>query len=78
MSMNQILNRMQAWDSALCVSVSHSSQYRLIRAWFRVISRLGDGVFWYALMLGILATQQSAGVTCTAHAGCWTHRHAYL
>ena len=67
MSMNQILNRMQAWDSALCVSVSHSSQYRLIRVWFRMISRLGDGVFWYALMSGILATQQGEGVKPVLH-----------
>lgn len=67
MRMNQMLSRMQAWDSALCVSVSHSSQYRLIRAWFRVISRLGDGVFWYALMLGILAVQQGEGVKPVLH-----------
>ena len=67
MSMNQILNRMQAWDSALCVSVSHSSQYRLIRAWFRIISRLGDGVFWYTLMAAILITQQADGLKPVLH-----------
>ena len=67
MRMNQMLTRMQAWDSALCVSVSHTSQYRLIRAWFRIISRLGDGVFWYVLMLGILAVQHSAGVWPVLH-----------
>jgi undecaprenyl-diphosphatase len=65
--MNQMLNRMQAWDSALCVSVSHTSQYRMIRAWFRIISRLGDGIFWYGLMLGILALQQGAGVMPVLH-----------
>lgn len=67
MSMNQILNRMQVWDNALCVSVSHSSQYRLIRVWFRMISRLGDGVLWYALMSGILAVQQGEGVKPVLH-----------
>ena len=67
MRMNQMLTRMQAWDSALCVSVSHTSQYRMIRAWFRVISRLGDGMFWYVLMLGILAVQQGAGVKPVLH-----------
>ena len=61
------LNRFYALDSAVCVSVSHSSQYRLIRAWFRVISRLGDGVFWYALMLGILVVQQGEGVKPVLH-----------
>ena len=67
MHMNQMLTRMQAWDSALCVSVSHTSQYRMIRAWFRIISRLGDGVFWYVLILGILALQQGAGVKPVLH-----------
>ena len=67
MRMNQMFNRMQAWDSALCVSVSHTSQYTLIRTWFRVISRLGDGMFWYALMLGILAAEQGEGVKPVLH-----------
>lgn len=67
MRMNQMLNRMQAWDSALCVSVSHTSQYRMIRAWFRIISRLGDGIFWYVLMVGILAVQQGAGILPVLH-----------
>ena len=61
------LNRFQALDSALCVSVSHASQYRLVRAWFRVVSRLGDGVFWYALMLGILVIQQGDGIKPVLH-----------
>jgi undecaprenyl-diphosphatase len=65
--MNQMLSRMQALDSALCVTVSHTSQYRLIRDWFRLISRLGDGVFWYALMLVILVTQQADGVKPVSH-----------
>jgi undecaprenyl-diphosphatase len=65
--MNQILSRMQALDSALCVRVSHTAQYRLIRNWFRMISRLGDGVFWYALMLVILAIQQNEGIKPVLH-----------
>jgi undecaprenyl-diphosphatase len=67
MRMTTVLNRMQAWDSALCVSVSHTSQYTLIRNWFSVISRLGDGMFWYALMLGILAVEQGEGIKPVLH-----------
>jgi undecaprenyl-diphosphatase len=67
MSMNQVLNRIQALDSALCVKVSHTSQYRLIRDWFRIISRLGDGVFWYVLMIAILLTLQGEGVKPVLH-----------
>ena len=51
------LNRMNHLDGALCVKVSHTSQYRIIRDWFRLMSRLGDGVFWYTLLLAILVVQ---------------------
>lgn len=65
--MNKMLTRMQALDSAVCVTVSHTGHYRLIRHWFRMISRLGDGVFWYVLMLAILATQQVDGIKPVLH-----------
>ena len=54
-------------DSALCISVSHTSQYILIRNWFRIISRLGDGVFWYTLMAAILLTKQQSGLLPVTH-----------
>ncbi len=61
------LSRMHALDSAVCVTVSHSNQYRLIRDWFRLISRLGDGVFWYALMTAIIVMQQADGIQPVLH-----------
>ncbi len=61
------LSRMHALDSAVCVKVSHSNQYRLIRDWFRLVSRLGDGVFWYGLMLAIVVTQQAEGIGPVLH-----------
>lgn len=56
------LNRFNQFDSTLCIHVNRSSQYRWVRYLFRLVSRLGDGVFWYSLMLGILLTQGSAGL----------------
>ncbi len=73
MHFNQIRfywNRMQALDGALCVSISQTGQYRLVRDVFRAISRLGDGVFWYTLMLLILATQQADGIKPVLHMLC--------
>lgn len=60
-------SRMLALDSALCVTFSHTNQNRIIRDWFRMISRLGDGMFWYMLMLVILMTQQMDGVKPFLH-----------
>lgn len=51
------LTRMHRFDSALCIKVNHVSQYRIVRDWFRLMSRLGDGVFWYSLLFGILLVQ---------------------
>ena len=61
------LSRVLKLDSALCVSVSHTSQYMLVRNWFRLVSRLGDGVFWYTLMAAILLTQQQSGLLPVLH-----------
>jgi undecaprenyl-diphosphatase len=60
-------HRMQAVDSNLCVVVSHTNQYRLIRDVFRVVSRLGDGVFWYTLMGLILLFKQAEGIQPVMH-----------
>lgn len=65
--MRLYLRRMRALDSAVCVSVSHTNQYRLIRDWFRLVSRLGDGVFWYTLMVAIIITQQIDGIMPVLH-----------
>lgn len=54
------LTRMNDLDSAVCVKVSHASQYRLVRDWFRLMSRLGDGIFWYALLFGVLMMRGEA------------------
>ena len=61
------LHRMSEWDSALCVRINHTSHYLLVRLWFRLISRLGDGVFWYTVMAGIMLTQGESGLFPTIH-----------
>jgi undecaprenyl-diphosphatase len=60
-------NRFLAWDSALCISVNKTSHYRAVRIFFRLISRLGDGLFWYMVMLGILLTQGQSSYLPVLH-----------
>lgn len=67
--MRLYLYRIHQLDSNVCVVVNRTSQYRVIRDLFRLISRLGDGVFWYALMIGILITLGSDGVLPVVHMG---------
>jgi undecaprenyl-diphosphatase len=65
--MRLYLNRMHRLDSNVCVAVNHTSQYRIIRDLFRCVSRLGDGMFWYTLMVGILLFEGAEGVTPVLH-----------
>ncbi len=61
------LYRISEFDSNMRVAVNHTSQYRVVRDSFRLVSRLGDGVFWYGLMLAILVFQGSNGVQPVLH-----------
>jgi undecaprenyl-diphosphatase len=56
-----------ALDSQLCVQVSHTSQYKLVKHVFRCVSRLGDGVFWYTLMGLIALFDREHGVYVCFH-----------
>jgi undecaprenyl-diphosphatase len=59
--------RVKAIDSALCIKVNKTSHNLAIRVLFRTISRLGDGVFWYTIMLAILLANGSNGYLPVAH-----------
>ena len=61
------LYRMHQLDSNMCVAFNHTSQYRMIRDGFRLVSRLGDGVFWYGLMGMILLIQGVDGMLPVLH-----------
>ncbi len=54
------LRAVAVWDETWCLRLNRASGVRWIRALFRAVSRLGDGVFWYVLMGGILLTNGSA------------------
>jgi undecaprenyl-diphosphatase len=65
--MRSYLNSMHRLDSNLCIAVNQTSQVRLIRDLFRLVSRLGDGLFWYSLMLLILLFEGSEGLLPVLH-----------
>ncbi len=61
------LQRIQSWDEAWCLRINRASTCLPIRDFFRVISRLGDGIFWYCLMLWLLVQYQSAALWPVLH-----------
>jgi undecaprenyl-diphosphatase len=48
------LERIARWDGAVALRLNRAGRSRRVHAPFRVVSRLGDGAAWYALMLALL------------------------
>jgi len=47
--------------------LSCAARIRCLRAIFRTVSRLGDGMFWYGLMLAMLVADGTAAIALVLH-----------
>jgi undecaprenyl-diphosphatase len=56
------LRRLNNWDQSLCVRLNRASRNRAIGTAFSLVSRLGDGIFWYVLILALLLAFRSEAV----------------
>jgi undecaprenyl-diphosphatase len=54
-------------ELALCLAWNRSTRYRPVLALFRLVSRLGNGVFWYALIAALPALYGQAGLEAALH-----------
>jgi undecaprenyl-diphosphatase len=57
----------QLHDVGWCLRANRWGQGNAIRRFFALISRLGDGVFWYLLMAALIAFDGMAGLAASAH-----------
>lgn len=53
---------LQAFDPRLCRTASRWAARRGVRRFFGIVSRLGDGWFWYSLMVALAAFGGARGV----------------
>ena len=58
--LDSALERVQRWDEHLCLRCNRALRYRALPQACRSISWLGNGVFWYALMLALLVLRDDA------------------
>ena len=65
--LTQPLERIAHWDGALALRLNRASQGAWVRMPFSMVSRLGDGVFWYALMLALLLRFGADAVAVVVH-----------
>lgn len=52
--LDSALQRLQSWDVRTCTRLNRAIRHRPVLVFFRTASWLGDGIFWYALMLALL------------------------
>ncbi len=64
---NSVLGRLSDADARLCVRINRASRVHWVNRFFAAISRLGDGVFWYALMALLLIGEGSAALAGVLH-----------
>ncbi len=56
-----------ALDGRVCVLANRWGARRMVGLFFRAVSRLGDGMFWYALMAVLALLGGHRGVLAAAH-----------
>ncbi len=61
------LNRVSGWDAECCLILNRASRRAAFRVFFAAVGRLGDGVFWYALMLSLLVRHGLPAVRPVIH-----------
>jgi undecaprenyl-diphosphatase len=59
--------QIKTWDMELCAFCNRQSRNFTIRNLFRLVSRLGDGVFWYTLMIVLLLQYQGEAIKPVLH-----------
>jgi undecaprenyl-diphosphatase len=58
-------------DYRLCVAVNQwSTGHAIVVGFFGTVSRLGDGLFWYALMVGLASFNGARGMHAVVHMLC--------
>lgn len=61
------LSRFNHWDHALLLRLNRIGQRSRIKSFFAIISRLGNGVFWYVLMAGLLIVEGKTAIMPVVH-----------
>jgi undecaprenyl-diphosphatase len=61
------LQAIQRWDERTCAHLNRAIRFRALLHLFRAISWLGNGVFWYGLMLALLLVHGTEAAIPVAH-----------
>ena len=59
--------RIQRWDERVCVRMNRALRYATVLPVFRAVSWLGNGIFWYSLVLALLLQHGAQAVQPVLH-----------
>ena len=62
-----LFHKADRFELNLCQTLNAFASIRALRLFFKAISRLGDGVFWYSLLLSIIVLHGWQGLYIAAH-----------
>jgi undecaprenyl-diphosphatase len=65
--MSPIAHRWLQHEHGWCLAANRWGTMQFVRGYFRAVSRLGDGAFWYALMLLVAWFDRVRGLDAAAH-----------
>ena len=61
------LDFIQRWDRRVCVRLNRTLRFSPVLHAFRAVSWLGDGIFWYSLMLALLLQYERGAAPAVLH-----------
>jgi undecaprenyl-diphosphatase len=61
------LDQLVSWDQACLRRLHRAADYRCILWSLQAVSRLADGVFWYALIVAVALVAGERGLKCAIH-----------
>jgi undecaprenyl-diphosphatase len=61
------LDYIQRWDRRVCVRLNRTLRFSVVLHAFRAVSRLGDGIFWYSVMLALLLAYEREAAAAVLH-----------
>jgi undecaprenyl-diphosphatase len=67
MALKALLNQLNDLEAPICRAFSQRGEILETQRFFGIISRLGDGVFWYLIMLLLPALYGRAGLEASLH-----------
>ena len=60
-------HRLDTLEGKICLPCNRFARIPLVRAYFRIVSRLGDGVIWYSMLAALPAVYGPPSYLPTAH-----------